>query len=136
MDKGVDDSLGFLRGGSVIEIHERLPVDLHSQDREVRADFEDIEPRRLFRRFNGGRPIRGSVHPTSFQCLSFASFTTASFTIAPFAGAGLPSGNDCRTIAARYSRTAAQFMRSRDSPAKAKSNNRRAEASSIPRERM
>src|SRR6266852_3861754 len=128
MDEGVDDSLRLLRGGGVIEIHERLPVDLHSQDREVRADLEDIEPCRLFLRFNRGRPIRGSVHPTSFQCPSFASFTTA-----PLAGAGLPSGNDCRTIASRYSRTAAQFMRSKDSPAKAKSNNRRAELSSIPR---
>src|SRR5438046_5526206 len=111
MDEGVDNSLRLLRGSGVIEIHERLPVDLHSQDREVRADFEDIEPCRLFLRFNGGRPIRGSVHPTSSQCLSFASFTTTSFTTASLAGAGLPSGNDRRTIASRYSRTAAQFMR-------------------------
>jgi hypothetical protein len=41
----VEHGLRLLRRGGVVEIDERLAVDLHRQDREVRADAGDVVER-------------------------------------------------------------------------------------------
>jgi hypothetical protein len=43
LDDGVDDGLRLLRGGGVVEIDQGLAVDSLLEDREVFAEFGDVE---------------------------------------------------------------------------------------------
>ncbi len=38
----IDDGLRLLRGGGVVEIDERLAIDLAGEDREIRPDLLDV----------------------------------------------------------------------------------------------
>ena len=46
---GVNHSARFLRGGCVIQINQRLAVNLLGKNREIAADFSKIEPDRARR---------------------------------------------------------------------------------------
>src|SRR5262249_46476739 len=65
----VEDDLRLLRRRGVVEVDERLAVDLLAQDREVVADAADAEQRRWLLARARGRG-RLNTHGASFACPS------------------------------------------------------------------
>ena len=108
----------FLRRGGVVEINQRLAVNLLLKDRKIGANSRHVEAATRGRRalfgieFSGGgghatRPSEAAARRNAWSWISFSMCV----------------------------RTGPSFMRSRHSLANASSNSLRAEISSIPRER-
>src|SRR5690348_8207375 len=131
-DNGVQDLLRLLRGGGVIQVHQRLAVHSLRQDRKVAA-----HPLHVVAVMSSGSHrtklsvgVGGGCHPTSSQCMARSC--------APLPAPGLPGlmwNSDSLTNSSMRARTGPGFMRSRHSLAKAKSSRRRAADGSMPRER-
>src|SRR5215470_14101513 len=108
----INHRLRFLRSGGIVQVYERLAVYPLSQNGKIFTNFEDVEPGGLCRGLDLRNRVGGGVHPSSSQRLSVGSANAVDF----------PSGSHCRMTSARYSRTESDFMRCRDSLAKAMSN--------------
>src|SRR5579863_6695414 len=77
LDHAVDDLAWLLRRSSIIEIDERLAIDLRRQDREILAEAHDIE-----RRFGNMLVHRPAPRVASQAAISARNFATnASFGI-------------------------------------------------------
>src|SRR5579862_2655888 len=131
MRDSVNDRARLLRSCCVVEIHERMSVDLLLQDRKIAAYRFHVEVALCHRRTRlPANAACGRCHPTSSQFLPRSSAATSA-AVRTFAIA-----NRWRLInSSMWPRTDSSFMRSRHSLAKASKRSLRADDSSMPRER-
>ncbi len=95
---GVDHLLGLLRRRRAVEIDQRLAVDLARQDREVGADFLDVERKRLGHLLVHTARLAVRRPPNTSR--------TASSVISATASARKPSTNNARAVSGSIPRAA------------------------------